>query len=117
MPDSTVVTIGAKIAQAIENVMTLRVTTIVGAIEVTSLDDTNAKTGFKFPNNAAPDCATTSINLLEGDITQVRTEKFATDPVYAKIHDDALAAARQIVADNLAALKSAIVGLEKFLPK
>jgi hypothetical protein len=120
MPDATVASIGAKLASAIENVLTLRVTTIVGAIQVTDFDNTTdkAKIAFIAPgaNTPATECATTSINLLAGDITQVRTEKFVTDPVYAKIHDDALTAARSIVSDNLAALKSALIGLEKFLP-
>ena len=112
--------IATKIAQAIENIMTLRVTTVVGLVQVKSLDDSNGRTRLDFPNgpdNRMPDCATTSINLVGGDITQVRSPIFVTDPTYAKIHDDALIAARAIVSDNLAALQSAIVGLEKFLSR
>jgi hypothetical protein len=109
-------TISEKIATAIEKVMTLRITTVVGLVTATNAIDGHMGLDIQLP--AGPhECATTTVDLLQGDITQIRTEKFISDPAYAKMHDDALTAGRQIVADNLAALKSAIIGLEKFLPK
>ena len=102
---------------ALKNLMTLRVTTIVGPIQVTSVDDNTGKCELVLPgaNAGATDCATTSINLLAGDITEVRTPKFVEDPTYSKMHDDALNQAKAVIANNLAALQSAFAGIQKFL--
>jgi hypothetical protein len=107
----------AKIIRALENIVTLRVTTVVGPVKIKNLDDFNAVTEVVLPDDKVLEVASTAINLVLGDITQVRTEKFAQDPAYAKLHDDALVAARSIIADNLATLKEVLVGLEKILWK
>ena len=108
-------TISEKIAIAIEKVMTLRITTVVGLVTATNANDGHMGLDIQLP--AGPhECATTTVDLLQGDITQIRTEK--SSPIRPiQDHDDALTAGRQIVADDLAALKAAIIGLEKFLPR
>jgi hypothetical protein len=105
----------AKIIRALENVVTLRITTVIGPVKIKNLDELNAATEVELPDDKVVECASTAINLVLGDITQIRTEKFAQDAAYAKLHDDALTAARNIIADNLATLKEALLGLEKIL--
>jgi hypothetical protein len=115
-PAANTKTISDKIATAIERVMTLRITTVVGLVTATNANDGHMGSDIQLPPGPH-ECDTTTVDLLQGDITQIKTEKFISDPAYARMHDDALTAGRQIVADNLSALKSAIIGLEKFLPK
>jgi hypothetical protein len=107
----------AKVLAALEGMVTLRVTTVVGPVKLQAVDDFNARTTAIMPADQVVDCATTAINLVQGDITQIRTQKFVDDAAFSKLHDDAMLTARTIIADNIGALKEAILALEKVLWK
>lgn len=109
--------IRARVLAALQNLLTLRVTTVVGPVRLRGVDDFNARTEIVFPDDQVVESASTAINLVAGDITQVRTTRFAEDPAYAKLHDDSLAAARAIISSNVATLKEALTGLERLLWK
>ncbi len=107
----------SKIVAALESAVTLRITTVVGPVTLKNINDFDAKTEFALPDGQATECAATSINLIAGDVTEVRTAKFVEDPVYAKLHSDNVETARGVIASNIATLKDALVGLEKILWK
>ena len=107
----------AKVLAALEGMVTLRVTTVVGPVKLQAVDDFNARTTASMPADQVVDCATTAINLVQGDITQIRTQRFVDDAAFSKLHDDAMQTARTIIAANISALKEAVLTLEKVLWK
>lgn len=110
-------TLERKLLVALENLATLRVTTVIGNVNVEIRDNASDRLDvvIKSTNEPGTECATTSINLIGGDITEVRTEKFADGGPYAKTHDAAVDNATKIIKANVETMKQALIGLKDLL--
>ncbi len=122
MPDAgTLANVENRLITALENLATLRITTVVGKMNVEIKNGQNAGDRLNVEvtsaNDPDPECATTSIDLIGGDITEIRTGKFAADGEYARIHDAAVANATKIIASNVETMKQALVSLRSLLAR
>jgi len=110
-----------RLISALENLATLRITTVVGKVNVEIRDGADGSDRLnvvvKSTNEPGAECATTSINLIGGDITEIRTEKFAVDGEYAKTHDAAVANATKIISSNIETMKQALASLRGLLAR
>ena len=106
-----------KVYTALENLVTLRVTTVVGKVAVEVKDSGGDPLSVRVTgvDNATTECATTAINMVDGDVTEIRSEKFAAGGELAKLHDDAVANATKIMQGNIETLKQALTSLKGVL--
>jgi hypothetical protein len=108
-------TLLAKLQQILEKIETLRVTTVIGTISEGQITVTD--NGMKVSFNATPnDVACTTIDMVLGDITNVRSQAF-TDPDYAKLHEDNLAFARAVRGETMDIIMKGLAAVEAFFKK
>ena len=108
-------TLLAKLQAVLEQIETLRVTTVIGAVTNGQISEDGE--GLKVTFTAAPtDIACTTINMVLGDINGVRSQAF-TDPAYAKLHEDNLAFARAVRGETMEILTKGLAAVEAFFKK
>ncbi len=97
---------GIELAKIVDTLVTLRVTTIIGAARVdpASAVAIGSATTVTIDANADQIVASTAINMALGDMTQVLHPDFETKPDLAKLHQDAIATARAVRAETVAIL-------------
>jgi hypothetical protein len=83
-----------------DNLITLRVTTAIGAVTASNITEVDEKTTIGFQVEAK-EVASTSINMLLGDCNTVLSQGFADNQSYAQIHNAAVATARAVRTDTI----------------
>jgi hypothetical protein len=104
----------ARLLEALANLVVLRITTVVGPVTASRVTSLNARTDLTIGQQAG-DVAATTINLLQGDVTEVMSPIFVTDQTYRALHATSVQTAKDIVSNNLNLLKDAFVQLRGLL--
>jgi metal-sulfur cluster biosynthetic enzyme len=108
-------TLLAKLQAVLEKIETLRVTTVIGTVTNGQIGEDEK--GLKVTFTATPtDTACTTIDMVLGDITSVRSQAF-TDANYAKLHEDNLAFARAVRGETMEILTKGLAAVEAFFKK
>ena len=105
-PPGQDLTLMQRIERALENLVVLRVTTVVGNVTATGADQFNQITGLKI----APDdqqVASTSINMLLGDSSLILSPSFVDNAAYKALHSEAVTQALSIRKQTVDLLKDA----------
>jgi hypothetical protein len=117
-PPATAESIGQKLRDNLgkfaDNIVLLRVTTAIGAVTASKLDDIDSQTQVTFTGEAK-EIASTTINMVLGDCTTVYSDGFLTNKDYAQLHKDALADARAIRADTIGMIAKALEAVRDVL--
>lgn len=98
IPNQTVL---QRIENALGNLLTLKIVTIVGPVSVT--DDNGSPDLLPVHGSNASGISTT-IRLEQGDITNILSEEAFENKALSDYHGQQVTTSRQIVADNLKAL-------------
>jgi len=103
-PPATPSSIGDKLMASLEKIVDglvlLRITTVIG--EVSNGNIQESANGLQATFDAKPtDVSCTTINMLLGNCTTVRSQKFADNEVYAKLHQDDVAVGRTVRAETI----------------
>ena len=104
----------ARLLEALANLVVLRITTVVGPVTASRVTSLDARTDLTIGQQAG-DVASTTINLLQGDVTEVMSPIFVTDQTYRALHATSVQTAKDIVSNNLNLLKDAFVQLRGLL--
>jgi hypothetical protein len=100
----------ARLLEALANLAVLRITTVVGPVTASRITSLDEKTAIDIGQQAG-EVASTTINLLQGDVTEVMTPVFVTDQTYRALHAASVQTAKDIVSNNLTLLKEAYLQL------
>ena len=117
LPPTLIQKATAKLEQLVDDIVLLRVTTVIGAAHVDAASAANrgAETAITLDEDKPQLVASTTINMLVGDFTQVIDPVFMDKPEYMKLHADAIATARAIRAETMSLLKSIAKDIEQRL--
>ena len=99
-----------RLLQALANLVVLRITTVVGPVTASKVTSLDARTDIDIGQQAG-EVASTTINLLQGDVTDVMTPIFVTDQTYRALHAASVQTAKDIISSNLNLLKDVFVQL------
>ncbi len=106
-----------KLQALVDKIEILRVTTVIGTItngQVIPTPDGLLKVSY----NAAPnEVACTTINMALGDVNNVRSQAFADNAAYAKLHDDNLALARAVRSETMDIIMKGLAAVEALFKK
>jgi hypothetical protein len=119
MPDgnsSSWNTLRDNLRTAIDNVVILRVTTVIGAITIDAAhcNDDSATTSVTIAADGA-ECGHTVINTVLGDCTYSYTPNFFANTAMMQAHADAVQAAHTVRRETIEIMKSALKELETLL--
>lgn len=95
-----------RIGKAVENLVVLRVTTVIGTVSATGADQFDQITGLNLaPEGQQVSC--TSINMLLGDCSLILSPNFVDNPAYKQLHDDSVKQALDVREQTIDLLKQA----------
>lgn len=97
----------AQILQALEGLLTLHVTTVVGQATVANADRSGAVSTVTL-NDASPKLANTVVNTALGDGTTIYTPDFFADAALMAAHQDAVKSAHAVRKDTIDMLKTVL---------
>lgn len=97
-------TFSQRVVRAAANIVILRVTTVVGDLEITGADDLNRPTTVVL-RPGSQQVASLSINTALGDSTLMMSQAFVDNPTYRALHDDAVKSAEQVRANSITLLR------------
>ncbi|HUN43306.1 MAG TPA: hypothetical protein VMU81_23680 [Acetobacteraceae bacterium] len=96
---------GGELLKIVQNLVTLRVTTVIAAARVDPASATNLGAATAVTVDANDQVvASTAINMALGDVTQIFHPDFEAKPDLAKLHQDAIATARAIRSETITIL-------------
>lgn len=106
-PSARKPTLTERIEKTLENLVVLRVTTVVGTVTATGADAFDQVTGLTLaPDGQQVSC--TSINMVLGDCSLILTPSFVDNPAYKQLHDDAVKQALAVRQQTMDLLKQAV---------
>ena len=107
--------LAGNILKAVEAIVVLKVTTLVGPVNLPATDDSGATT---LTLSGAPQKAgSTVINTVLGDCTTTYSPDFAADADLMAAHKDAVAAAQAVRSATIEILKTVLKDFEDLLKK
>ncbi len=117
LPPTLIQKAADRLERLVDDIVLLRVTTIIGAahVDAGSATDRQAETAITLDADKPQLVASTTINMLIGDFTQVIDPAFMEKPEYMKLHADAIVTARAIRAETMSLLKSIAKDIEQRL--
>ena len=95
-----------RIEKAVENLVVLRVTTVVGTVNARGADDFDQVTGLTLAQGDQQVCST-SINMLLGDCSLILSQVFVDNAAYKQLHADAVTQAKEVRQQTITLLKEA----------
>ena len=96
----------SRVERIAANLVILKVTTVIGTFEsVIGADETHRVTVIKAASNNQQ-VASISINMALGDTSQVVSQSFVENPIYMKMHIDALVQARAVRQETIELLRT-----------
>jgi hypothetical protein len=102
-----------KIGDALERLLTLKVETLIGEMDVVAPDNDKENWTLVPKPGAATVAIKTTIRLSDGDIKNAMTEQASANAKLVELHWQQVAASRQIVSDNLKGLMDLAQSLAK----
>jgi hypothetical protein len=118
-PEKPVATLAAfrqGIVDALNGLLVLHVTTVIGHVGRIATSGAGAVTTVAL-DDSAPKVASTVINMAIGDITTTYTPDFISNADLMKLHADAIQTARDVRKETITLLKTALSELEGLLTK
>ena len=95
-----------RLEKAVENLVVLRVTTVVGTVNAKGADDFDQVTGLTLAQGDQQVCST-SINMLLGDCSLILSQVFVDNAAYKQLHADAVTQAKEVRQQTITLLKEA----------
>lgn len=96
-----------KVRKAVEGVITLHVTTVIGTASIQNAADGGAVSTVVL-EAGAPKVANTVINMALGDSTTIYSQDFVSDPALLAIHNTAIETAHTVRKETIDILKTAL---------
>jgi hypothetical protein len=106
-PPSSAETFRQKIVDALNEVLVLHVTTVIGKAKVTNADRSGAVSTVTLDDDS-PHIANTVVNTLIGDSTTIYTPDFLSDQLLVTMHKDAVQTAHNVRKDTIDMLKTVL---------
>lgn len=99
-------TFGQRMAEIIENIVFLRVTTVIGTgVAVQDAEALDKPTRITIQPDGQK-VASLSVNMVDGDSTLVMSQAFVEKPEYRALHDKAVENANEVRANSVALIGS-----------
>lgn len=92
---STAETIRQRVLAAVENLVNLRVTTVVGGVQAIDVDEFHRVTTLRL-QPGEQSVASSSIDMVLGDSSTIVSPIFVQDAAFQKLHADARAQAEEV---------------------
>ncbi len=101
----------ARLEAMAEQVATLRVTSTIGPISDGKITESSGVLTVSF-QSTPKEVACTTIDTVLGNITTTRTQEFADNLAYAKLHDDSLLMARAVRSETIQTITKLLEALK-----
>ena len=94
-----------KVRKAVEGVVTLHVTTVIGSVSIQKAEDGGAVSFVKL-DDGGQKVANTVINMALGDSTTIYGHDFVSDPALLAMHNTAIETAHTVRKETIDILKT-----------